>query len=360
MALPAHPSLNNIVAIFVVALILRLAVFAGAIGFGHLTLARYTAKGDTTSYIAVAAAMTGERSFSSLEQYDRRVFPGYPALIAVVHLTGIPLPVAALITTWVSAGIAAAAAATAFADARVGWALTCLIPHYLINSSLGMSEAPLLACVCVALLLWNRDRLVLSGLCFGFAALVRPMACFAVAGVVFSLILNRRWRQAVVLAGASALTFVVGLVVMQIWTGDALQGVHVYANHPGAYAGHMMVYPFSALLTGTRAATPGRIVYIWIHVLVTLLAVWLAGLRLIRRPTDPRDAVSFPWLLCNTAMVLCVGPPWGFIHFPRFTIPAAPAMFWTLRPWLPRGRGAWVGIGLACLVFAIFGTIESP
>ena len=60
-------------------------------------------------------------------------------------LAKIPLPMAALCVTWISAGIAASSGARAFGDIRVGWALTCLIPHYLINSSLGMSEAPLLA-----------------------------------------------------------------------------------------------------------------------------------------------------------------------------------------------------------------------
>jgi hypothetical protein len=346
----------------VFAISLRVLVFAASMIGGRLSLAQYTAKGDTASYIAVAAAMCRERSQASLSDYDVRVFPGYPALIAVVHRLAIPLAFSALCVTWLSAGIAAAAAGKVFADARVAWAMTCLIPHYLINSSLGMSEAPLLAVVCLALLASQRDQLILSGILFGFAGMIRPMACFALAGLITALIQERRWRAMAVILSATAITFAIEAAALQRWTGDALRGVHAYANHPGAYAGHLLAWPFQSLLTTPRvdSASAVRIAYIWIHVAITLLACAMIADRMMRAGrSNPRNAVAGAWLIGNTAFVLCIGSVWGFRHFPRFTIPAAPAMFWTLRGFLPRRARWWILIGASCGVMAVFGAIDA-
>jgi hypothetical protein len=372
------PRARDLLLIAAFAVALRVAVFAAVIAPGRVTLRQYTSKGDTVSYIAVASAMSGERSYASLGEYDRRVFPGYPALIALVHLVRVPLPIAALCMTWLCAGVAAAAGARAFGDPRVGWALTCLVPHYLINSSLGMSEAPLLAFVCTGFLLARSDRLIAGGIAFGLAGLIRPMACFALAGAVYMILRDSatlrlrgekfcrdsqrdRWIGALKICVAAAMTFAAGFAAMQVWTGNALQGVHVYANHPGAYAGHLIVWPFESLVMGTIHASHWRIIYIWLHVVVVLIAVGLAGWKsLSKHDADPRDSASFPWLFCNTAMVLCLGPPWGFSHFPRFSIPAEPAIFWTLRNVLPRNRWIWLAIGGVVFVFAVLGVIDSP
>src|SRR5205814_1928551 len=84
------------------------AVFATASAVHHIPVATYANKGDGASYIAYAKAMCGDAS--SLTEYDRRVFPGYPALIALLHLTGLPVPWAALLLDWLGAGVAVVAA----------------------------------------------------------------------------------------------------------------------------------------------------------------------------------------------------------------------------------------------------------
>jgi hypothetical protein len=362
MIQPATPRRGELLAIAIFAIALRITVFASAMLRGHLTLDRYTAKGDTASYIANAAAMCGERPLASLTDYDIRVFPGYPALIAIAHRNGIPLPMSALCVTWISAGIAAAVAGRVFADARVGWAMTCLIPHYLINSSLGMSEAPVLAVVCLALLCSQHDRLIPAGILFAFAGMIRPMACFALAGLLFALLRDRQWKSITIVLATTALTFALELGALQRWTGDVLRGIHAYANHPGAYAGHLLAWPFQSLLTtpAIDSASAGRILYTWIHVATTFTACAWIAIRIIRgNPCSSRDRVAAPWLIGNTAFVLCIGSVWGFRHFPRFTIPAAPAMFWTLRSLLPRRARWWMLIATACGVAAAAGVIDS-
>ncbi len=374
---------------------LRAVVFTLAIHVGHLTIAQYTSKADTRSYIANAAAMCGERSLASMDEYDVRVFPGYPALIAIVHRLGISLPMSALWVTWICAGVTAAVAAKVFDDARAGWAMTCLIPHYLINSSLGMSEAPVLAVVCLALWASKEDHQILAGIAFAFAGMIRPMACFALAGVLFSMLVRsgrltpvlryaeergraatnpalRRTSEAalrteirgiLLLVSVVLVIFAIELLAFQLWTGNAMRGIHVYSQNPGAYGGEMITWPFHSLLTtpARDGASIGRVIYIWIHVLVTLAACAMAGNRIVKsNPLNFRNSVSAPWLIGNTAFVLCIGSVWGFRHFPRFTIPAAPAMFWTLRKFLPRHPGWWMLIAAGCGIMAVYGVIDSP
>jgi hypothetical protein len=353
-------SLARLFALAVVATLLRVAVFFTASATGHLSIDAYTNKADGASYIAYAAAISGERSFNSLDEYDRRVFPGYPAMIAVVRC-GIPLAIAALLVTWTSAGLATAAAASLFADVRVGYAMVCLIPHYLINSSLAMSEAPLLAVVLSGLLLMKKDKPWLAGLVLGFSILIRPMACFAIAGVLLVALVNRRWKSGAILATVSLVVFAAGILILQRWTGDALQGVRIYAHHPGAYGGRLFLWPFQSLITTPfhEPTTVGRITYTWIHVIITLSACVIVTWRVVGNKAD-RDLLSFPWLVGNTLLVLCIGSSWGFRHFPRFTIPAEPAMFWVLRDWLPSNRVVWLLIGTICFAAAVIGVRTSP
>jgi len=233
---------------------------------------------------------------------------------------------------------------------------------------------------------------------FGFAGMIRPMACFALAGLALALLRDGQWRPMVVVVLAATATFALEVLLLQRWTGNALRGVHVYASNPGAYGGHLLGWPFQSLLSTPAhdGASPGRIAYIWIHVTIILLACAMIGVTTagsvsgrkkrgrgrflsspfsgslmdaetgtgtvstLARTVNPRDSVSCGWLIGNTAFVLCIGSVWGFRHFPRFTIPAAPALFWTLRHFLPRKPQWWLLIAAGCGVMAVFGVINSP
>lgn len=401
------PTGRDLLYIALAGLLLHVAVFVAASACFHIPLDQYVSKGDGESYIAYARALCGE--IHQLDEYHRRVFPGYPAMIALLHLAGVPVQWAALAITWCAAAAAAAMAAAFFQDRRIGWGMLILPPHYLINSSLVMSEAPLLALVLAGLLLTQRGRTIAGAMLLGAAGLIRPMACFAVLGAMATRFrsvrrlpsvgsssprlgalkpnVNRaspvpfpikpaspatRWRPALLLGGVSAIVVATGIAALYFWTGDALEGTRVYANSPRAYAGRMIMWPFQALIvTPLREPTSvGKLIYIWTHVFVALAGCIILARRTYRgastsspRPSDA-DAASTTlacvWLVGNTVFVLCVGSPWGFRHFPRFMIPAMPALLWALRPILPRRWWIWLPPIAAVFVMAVLGVHDSP
>src|SRR6185503_13683911 len=105
-ARPFATTAKTLLALFGIGFGLRVLVFLLASAIYHIPIDHFAAKGDGASYLAYAKAILGDAS--TLTNYDRRVFPGYPALIALVHLTGLSFSFAALLIDWLSAGIAAA------------------------------------------------------------------------------------------------------------------------------------------------------------------------------------------------------------------------------------------------------------
>jgi hypothetical protein len=209
---------------------------------------------------------------------------------------------------------------------------------------------------------------------------------------------------AVRIALASSLTVLAGIGMVHLFTGDALAGVRVYANSPRAYGGQLVAWPFESLvMTPLRMHVGmGKVLYIGVHVAIVVSACFLlmgqtwrilprvargeqsaAGLAAgsaedscaVCLPSadlsaDARGAgvsgycfltiVSAVWLVGNTAFVLCIGSTWGFAHFPRFCIPAQPALFWGVRRWLPGSRGFWLILGVLLVVMGVYGVRSTP
>ncbi len=352
------PDRRDLLWIAAAAFSLRVAVVVCVMAHYHVSLADYSRRGDGESYIRYAKAMLGDAS--EMTEYDQRVFPGYPAMIAGLHLIGMPYPVAALGIDWVAAAVAAALAAAVFRDRRVGWAMVMLVPHYLINSTMAMTEAPVLALILGGLLFVQSQRFVLAGIVFGFAGLVRPMACFAVLGaMLYCVVSGWRWRG--ILSGVvAAVVVAIGVGLLHRWTGDGLRGVRIYHDSPGAYGGRMIVWPFESLvMTPIREQVAvWKIAYIWIHVVIVLGACVALGRAMVRKRSGAVVSMAGAWLIGNTIFVLCIGSGWGFNHFPRFCIPAQPALFYALRPVLPRGWVWWGLFAVGSFMTAVFTAMQ--
>ena len=332
--------------------LLRAVVFIGISWRLHLTVGQFGHLYDGGSYLVTAQAMLGDTS--QFNDYHGRVFPGFPAMIALLHRAGVPWAVGAIGLDWVCAAVAAALAAVVFQDRRIGWGMAMGFPHYLMNSTMAMSEAPLLAFTLSGLLLSERRRPLLGGIALGLAGLVRPMACFAVIGAVLVALRRKRYRDVMALMVTSGAIVLIGLALMNHWRGDALAGARYYATGVGAYNGHLFAWPFESLaLTPFREHISWpRVAYLWGHALIALMACFALIRRYMAGPED-RDALCVPWLLGNTAFSLCVGSIWGFECFHRFLIPALPALLWPLRTFLPRRAVVWIGVAAICATVAI-------
>jgi hypothetical protein len=348
------PNAGDVAAIGAAALLLRVAVFVTMTVAGGRGVRSYAEAGDGLSYERYAAAMVGDRS--QWTDYDKRVFPGYPAMIAAAHLvTRLDFGLCALLVTWISAAVAAAMSAVLFQDRRVGWAMVMLLPHWPINSSLAMSEAPMLALTVCGLTCGVSGMAAPAGVALGMAMAIRPVAVFPLAGLLAAQWLSSQRREAAVTAILGGLVVFGGLQWVQWLTGDALHSFKTYASLPGAYSGPIFTFPFGSLLQTTffGHASLARIAYVWTHVLLALAACLLLWRQARRQQrADRLEIVALLWLTGNTLFTLCIasGPfGWGFYHFPRFMIPATPAILWAMRRGFP--AAAWFWMLLAAAMF---------
>jgi hypothetical protein len=299
---------------------------------------------------------------SALTHFDRRVFVGFPSLIAMASLFGVPLHAAALGINWVACGLSAALVAILYRDSRLGWAMAFLTPSYVMYSSLAMSESTLLLFSVGGLVAAFRLRSVFGGILLGVAGVIRPTACFAVVGIAVERI-RQDWRWAFVVCALSGLVVVGALLLMQLWSGDALQSIKIYSSDSSAYAGHPFALPFESLVMTPRQfnVPPWKIAYIWLHVAVTLIACVLVILD-ARRCLDPEERalarLNAGWLISNTAFVLCIGHIWGFQEFHRFILAALPPLLWAYRTFYPQRLLYWSLPAAASFAMAVVGVIR--
>src|SRR5438105_15868639 len=88
------PSRGDLVRIAVTAIVLRGVLFVLATQIHGWTLSQFVLLRDGPSYVHWAAALLGNQS--ALDLFDRRVFIGYPLVIAGLAVTGVPIPIAAV------------------------------------------------------------------------------------------------------------------------------------------------------------------------------------------------------------------------------------------------------------------------
>jgi hypothetical protein len=168
-------------------------------------------------------------------------------------------------------------------------------------------------------------------------------------------VVSGRVLAAAALVLAAGATVAAGLAAVAWRFGDALTSLHGYARHWG---GELFTWPFKALMA-TPATTPvaaWKVAYVAVHVLAVLAGSAWAVREWRRAATGQRRgvaALATVWLISNTLYVLCIGSVWGFLEFPRFIVPALPALFWTGRDLLPRRPVVWVAVGLASVALSL-------
>jgi hypothetical protein len=379
------PSRRDLVIIALLAIAVRVALVAATRIYTGWSLTEIANLHDGPSYLRVAAGMLDPTAV--VAHLDRRVFLGYPALIAAAGLARVPLPIAALAISWLASGVVAVTAAQVFTDRRLGWALVFFPPSFLIFSSLAMSEASMLALIGVGLyFIIRREWYVAGALALGCAGLIRPVACFAVASVL--AVIGHRWlleRREVLrihkiqphyetkvgreqLRAATLVSLISGTVVaagfgaLHVWRGDALEGVRIYASSQDTFGGQVLSWPFrSLIMTPLNTAVPlWKVGYVWSYVLFVVVGCVLAGRRLwMSRQSEKFELALLAgvWLFGNTMFVLCTGSVWGFHYFDRHMLAAVPALLWAYTDVFPNRWALWLGIGALFTVQGFFGLL---
>lgn len=309
-------------------------------------------------YLAYARFLAGEDG--APRPFALRLFPGYPALIAIPRLLGVPVEVGAASLNAAAVAAVPGLSAVVFRDRRLGWFMAVLTPSLLLYSTIAMSEATFLALALAGLVWVGRSRPGAGGLALGVAGAVRPVACFAALAAAAGPAIRRRWREVAILGASAAAVVLVAILAVEASTGDAWISWRTYAGDERAYAGSPFAWPFESLVRTPleEPVAAWKVAYVWAHAAAALGGCALLAARIARdgiRDADDRDRLAAVWLAGNTAFVLCVGGRWGFHELHRFVLPALPALAWAYRPWLPRGRLAWTAIGAASFAVAVFG-----
>ncbi len=215
---------------------------------------------------------------------------------------------------WFGVGFAvlfAAALAAAGAGDVVRWtALVTASPVIAFSLTVGGTDVPVLALVCLGLaLLWHRPRVLAAGLVLGIAAATKATAwpALAVAGIVLAV--RDGWRatarfSAVALAVAAALI------------------APVAARSPGALVQNTILFPLGLAHVRSQASSPlpGHVLADTGHIghlaAVLLLAAAGLGVALWLVLSPPRTVPSATWrLIVGLALMFTLAPATRFGYF---------------------------------------------
>lgn len=334
---------------------LLLLVAVGGVLF-DITLSAFTGwhtavsnLGDNAAYLQVATAIR-KWDFRGI---DIQHFMGYPYMIAAVSLVfHLPLDLtlslvaslASLVSTFLVARLFDTRVAAYFALTNLAWLQT---------SFLGGSEPLAVALALGGFWSFRKGHPLWAALFASLATTVRPLMFFALVGIGFALLYQKRYAK---FLGALSLGLAIGL--LYVWPlvhyfGDPLLTVHSYtsrdygaANVHGPH-GHLFGWPFHAIIVGTLVYPAP-----WTNLLLTFswIALVLAGVcamffRNYRQYASANpDEALFAWLFliaifCYDYLI------WARGNFMRFSIPAMPFVFFALQRWLPKDRRILWSIG---------------
>lgn len=339
------PTRRDLILIALAAFVLRFVALAVMAHKAHLPLEEMPYRSDGTAYIDNAKRINGDGMPSA---YDQRVFVGYPWLLAIAHRVGVPYTWGSQVIGWAIPALLCVAAAAWLKDKRIGWGLAILPPHWVLDSACVMNESLMLLLCVTAMMALRRPAwwgVGLAGLSFAAAGVVRPMACFAVAGALAFLLQARQPKRAVGVAVVTVvlLAALLGAFAAVYW--NPLDNAKAYNTEELAYNGHLFTYPFGSFVetARTRGLLKPNFIYKASYMVaaagVLLLAIWRW-----RKNRQPLDAWAATWWGTNFAFVACIGSHWGVDIAQRSLMWAAPAAYWTVRDYLPTrwwSRLAW-------------------
>ncbi|MBY8888448.1 hypothetical protein K7472_26925 [Streptomyces sp. PTM05] len=254
-------------------------------------------------------------------------FPLYPALIWLVHLTGLPFAYAAVLVSWAAAAVAAAGVytlASSISGRRAGYTCVALWACYPYAFALWVpySEACFSAALIWALVALLARRWLAAGTLAAVAGTLRPTASVVVGVVMVTalrqLVRDRHWQwQTKPVLGA--LIAPLGLVFSWLYLGAQVGRLDGWFRAEKAWG---QSFDF-----GRGTAHFFKLVATYREVDVRSLAVVaLLGLTAVGILTLVLDR-TVPWVLILAlagVWVLAVGTPGSPMSKPRFLLPFLP------------------------------------
>lgn len=329
--------------LFAAAVAVRVALLALPFAVRDTTWEHFLGLSDAGAYRDLARVLQGSAAPDTLGFYASRVFPGWPALVAVAALL-VPLDAAMVALSLACAGLLPVLCWRMTGCAAAAWLLVFAPPAWLLASTHPIAEPAFLLASLAALAAAQRSRWLGAGLLAGAACVIKPYGCFVVAGLLAATLVAgpRAWSRPLQVLAAAAVLPAALLVLNVRLFGDPLHQFHVYGaalsalNLPADVAaklhaphGHWGV-PFRALIeTPLVVGAPAwKTLYIFAHVPVLAVLV-LRGLRRARRADETARAwqtAAAVWAALNALAIVCGGPYWGFHSFDRYFVWAWPAL----------------------------------
>jgi hypothetical protein len=305
--------------VYAVALLLGACLLAIAAAGFRVYMTRVREFPDMASY---AEAATAIRHWD-LSGIPARQFWGYSyaAVLLSFVLPGVPMLVVLLIVSTLSGGIAVWllhrlwGGWIAIYMTAVGW-------QWIQREAFGGSEPLFMALVLAAFLSVRNDQWRRATLWSALATTVRPIGVFAIAAILITAMMRRRWLDGALGVGIAAVIFGLYCVPLAL-TGDALGNIHWYA--PQMMGGTVWRNLFTEQVSLVRQ----------ILVAGAIVTVLVAPLVVFAREQTGRPAENlFAFgTSCFLITLNCQPCAWAFS---RFAIVSMPFALIVVRRWLPR------------------------
>jgi hypothetical protein len=275
------------------------------------------------NYADYAAALrTGSLTSETFLQADTRLFPGYPILImSISFFTQSPLVAGLLIS--LGASLAAIFLLWYLTKNAVVTLLFSFFPPIWVMQATKVATEPITVfLLLLGLLQFLRGRILFAGILIGLTATVRFIAVALLVACIVSLVLNRRFSDAIKCTGAFLCTFSL-LFVFNVLTYGVDHVFIQFVQNPKLGNATIGIVQIGKDIFRTIDWGQYRILFSGVGYIVLNL---FALAYLYRKRHVPLFQLLFLWLFFSLVFIFSLGPIPLLEEFSRFSVPMTPAV----------------------------------
>lgn len=317
------------------AVAVRIGLIATACLMAGITLKQYALFHDGWEYLRLSQSYAFLK-LHSIDPETLRLYPGYPALIALVSLGQMP-EIAGLAIAILAGAACGPLTSHLGRDERLVWWMIAFTPSWLVFTATVMSEGLFVLLAMTSLLMATNRRWVLAGLTAGLATTVRLPGALLFIPLVIEVVVRRDGKGAMKILGLGLPLPIANLLLSRIIWGDAMSSVASYIRKDFAWPLQSFVGvsftddPLKFLLTATMPvlALAGGI---------GLFVQWRRGARHLRP--------LLVWHITSGLFHLLLPSTWVYLCLDRFYLTIWPTTLIGLAPLIPKRSRLWVPLCL--------------